>query len=382
MGLKRVVYQLAIDFQQQEGRAAPASKQKRNPTIYDIASQVGVSPSTVSRVLSGSSHSVNALVRSKVEKAAWDMNYIPNAQARYLKTQNNPSIGIIIPSIDNPFYPSMVRGAADVAAERGYFIYLVNCDRDYIRTDKQVQSLLELNVKGIISIYSDTQAPSLKNFVVRGGKLVSISGHSFCFEGAYNLQTDKVGEAKIAMRHLLALGHRKIALFMNEMNCNVRFDKVEGYRQALAEAGIPVREDYIYVYGRDCGEGDPHVWKDVEEGGVFVDRLLERTPEVTAILCMNDIIALGVCAALRGRGCRVPQDYSVMGFDNAFFSAYCNPALTTVALEKAAWGRTAMKYLLDVIEDPNAPPPSSLAPDTVLTPVYLIERESTGVPRA
>ncbi len=372
----RVVYQLEIDCQ----RTLPGKK-KHNTTIYDIANRVGVSPSTVSRVLSGASHSVSAQVRDRVQKAAWEMNYIPNAQARYLKTRNNPSIGILVPSIENPFYPSIVCGAAEVAAERGYFIYLISCNRDYVRIDQQVQSLLELNVKGIISVYQDTLTPSLENFVVRGGKLVSLSGYSFYFDGAYNLRTDKTEEAKIAMRHLLGLGHRKIAIFMDEMNCNVRFEKVEGYRQTLQEAGIPVREDYIYVYGTDCGERDSFDWKDVEEGDTFVERLLERTPEVTAILCMNDIIALGVCAALRSRGYRVPEDYSVMGFDNAFFSNYCNPTITTVALERCKWGRALMKYLLDIIESPDPPAPSDAAPDTLLPPVYLIERESTGAPR-
>lgn len=372
---------MEIDCQCPAASIDPAEKKKHNTTIYDIANRVGVSPSTVSRVLSGANHSVSAQVRDRVQKAAWDMNYIPNSQARYLKTRNNPSVGILVPSIENPFYPSIVCGAADIAAARGYFIYLISCNRDYIRIDQQVQSLLELNVKGMISVYLDTLTPSLKNFVGRGGRLVSLSGYSFYFDGAYNLQTDKTEEARIAMRHLLGLGHRKIAIFMNEMSCNVRFDKIEGYRQMLQEAGIPLREDYIYVYGRDCGERDSSDWKDVEEGETFVECLLERTPEVTAILCMNDNIALGVCAALRARGYRVPQDYSVMGFDNAFFSNYCSPTLTTVALERCEWGRVLMKYLLDIIENPNPPAPSAPAPNTLLTPVYLIERESTGAPR-
>ena len=124
--------------------------QGKAATIYDIASLAKVSPSTVSRALTQSKHPVSAEMRERILQAAKQLDYIPNAQARYLKTQNNPSIGIIIPSIDNPFYPSLVRGMADVAVEQGYSIYLSNCDREYQLTDRQVLSMLELNVHGII----------------------------------------------------------------------------------------------------------------------------------------------------------------------------------------------------------------------------------------
>ena len=352
--------------------------QGKAATIYDIASLAKVSPSTVSRALTQSKHPVSAEMRERILQAAKQLDYIPNAQARYLKTQNNPAIGIIIPSIDNPFYPSLVRGMADVAVEQGYSIYLSNCDREYQLTDRQVLSMLELNVHGIISIYLDKMTPSLRSFIERGGALVSLTGTHTEFEGVHNIQVDKVEESRIAMKHLVGLGHRKIALFMDELNCQIRADKVQGYRESLEQEGLT---EYLYIYGLDCGQNDhSHFSTDADRAGTFVEAFLRRSPECTAILCMNDMLALGVCAALRKHGYRVPEDFSVMGYDNAFFSEFCYPALTTVALEKYAWGQHLMRYMLDLL-DGSRKRSNSVQAD-FLEPVYLLERESTAKPRS
>ena len=119
-----------------------------------------------------------------------------------------------------------------------------------------------------------------------------------------------------------------------------------------------------------------------DRGISLTKQLLERSPEVTAIVCMNDIMALGVCAELKSRTLRVPDDYSVMGFDDAFFSEYCNPSLTTIALEKYDWGKTIMKFMIDKLEMPSTDLNDRMVPNNLLPPVHLIIRESTGIPRA
>ena len=354
--------------------------QEKATTIYDIASYVNVSPSTVSRVLTHSKHPVRSEVRERILRAAEELHYIPNAQARYLKTQNNPSIGVIIPSIANPFYPTLVRGMTDVAAEQNYSVYLSNCDREYQLTDRQVQNMLRLNVHGIISVYLDAMTPSLERFMERGGTLVALSSRNATFSGTHNVRVDKIWETEIAMTHLLECGHRRIALFMDELNCQIRHDKLAGYRGSLERAGIPVREEYIYIYGRDCGlDSVLHGETDADRAETFVEAFLRRSPECTAVLCMNDMMALGACAAFRSRSLRVPQDYSVMGYDNTFFSEFCNPTLSTVALDNYSWGQCLMRYLLEVINEP--PGQRSVPPEDLLEPVYLIRRESTSAPR-
>jgi len=358
--------------------------QGKATTIYDIARLVKASPSTVSRVLTRSNHPVSSELRERILQAAKELNYIPNAQARYLKTQNNPSVGIIIPSIDNPFYPSLVRGMADAAMEQNYSIYLSNCDREYRLTDRQVQNLLELNVHGIISVYLDTMTPNLRSFVERGGILVSLSSENTAFEGAHNIRVDKLLETEIAVKHLLECGHHRIALFMDALNCQIRKDKVAGYRRTLKTAGIEPRDEDLYVYGTDCGQNDDSRGKtDADRGETFVEAFLERTPECTAILCMNDILAMGVCSALRKRGYRVPEDFSVMGYDNLFISPYYYPPLTTVALDQYTWGQSLMRYLLSVIHHHESGTRNETCyPENLLEPVYLIRRESTAAPRS
>ncbi len=355
----------------------------KNVTIYDVAERANVSPSTVSRVMGSSHHPVSKQIREKILEAAKELDYIPNIQARALKTQNNSSVGVIIPSIDNPFYPQLVRGMSDEAMSRGISIYLSNCDREYTLTDQQIQTMLAQNVKGIVSIYIDRTTPSLERFVDRGGILVSLCGNNFAYNRAYNFQTDKVKESVIAVEYLLSLGHKKIALMMNDMNCQIREDKFHGYQFALEKNGIPFNERYLYIYKEEIG-GTPNTVKhgDADRGISLTKQLLERSPEVTAIVCMNDIMALGVCAELKSRTLRVPDDYSVMGFDDAFFSEYCNPSLTTIALEKYDWGKTIMKFMIDKLEMPSTDLNDRMVPNNLLPPVHLIIRESTGIPRA
>ena len=371
-------YLMEIDCHTEEEK----SERLRNATIYDIAARAGVSPSTVSRVLGRSAHPVSPDVRDNVLKAAQELNYIPNAQARFLKTQNNLSLGIIIPSIDNPFYPQMIRGMSDVAVSRNYSVYLSNCDREYSVTDQQIQRMLEMNVRGIISVYIEKTTPSLKNFVERGGILVSLCGKNYSYDGAYNLRTDKVEESEIALEHLIGLGHRKIALLMNEINCQIRKDKLAGYKRALKNNGIEFRPEYLFIGGEaSLPTGEARGISDADRGKEYVRELLKKCPEVTAILCMNDMMALGVCAELRNNHLSVPGDYSVMGFDDSFFSAFSNPALTTVALDKYEWGRILMSFLIEKIENGESSSGKTQLLDNRLPPVHLVARESTGAPR-
>ncbi len=354
----------------------------KNVTIYDVAKRAGVSPSTVSRVMGNSDHPVSEKIRDKILKAAKELNYIPNVQARGLKTKNNASVGVIIPSIDNPFYPQLVRGMSDEAMNRGFSIYLSNCDREYALTDRQIQIMLEQNVKGIVSVYIDKTTPSLEQFVERGGVLVSLCGQNSAYHGAYNFQTDKEYESILAVEYLLSLGHRKIALMMNEINCQIRADKFAGYQKALQKNGIPFNERYLFIYREERSENIRSEKNgDADRGRVLTRMLLKQSPDVTAILCMNDVMALGTCAELKRNHLKVPLDYSVMGFDDAFFSEYCSPSISTVALEKYDWGKTLMKFMLDKLENPSQEVDNHYVPNSMLVPIYLIKRESTGVPR-
>lgn len=357
-------------------------KKGRNTTIYDIASAVQLSPSTVSRVLTNSNHPVRPEVRSLIIETAKQMNYIPNVQARGLKTQNNPSVGIIIPSIENPFYPAVVRGIEDEGMKHGYSTYLCNCERNLARTNQYIQNMLEQNVRGIISIFLDEMPPRLQDFVDRGGHMVALTCSNIQFPGVVTLEVDKVNEAKVATQHLLSLGHTKIAFCMSPVDCRVRLDKVQGYKLALEEQGIPYNPNYFYEYGVDCTDSIANTDRfdsdtDSVTGEPFVSAILARSPEVTAIICMNDIIALGVISALRERNLSVPNAYSVFGFDDAFFSSIITPSLSTLGIHRYELGVSLMDCFFDKV---NGTLSRDYKQKNFIVP-YLVARESTAPPR-
>lgn len=362
-------------------------RKKSSTTIYDIAAELKISPATVSRVLSNSDHPVKEDVREAVLQAAKKMNYIPNAQARSLKLKKTSVVGVAIPSISNPFYPSIVRGMEDAAAEEGFFLYLCSCDRNQGRTAHYIQNMLEQNVDAIISVYNDTVYDSLSDYVSNGGILINLNvmNDDFAYDGVYNIQVDKLLEARMATEHLLSLGHKKIALLMSKVDCQLRRDKIAGVRQTMEDAGLELPDERLFIYGRDCPVNES-CRDDTERGIQLVNAMLERCPDVTAIICMNDIMAMGTIFQLKKRGYRVPRDYSVMGYDDNFISPYSSPTISTVALDKYSWGQSLMRFALARIKENRDKRaqimPTGIIPEgALLKPITLIRRESTDVPR-
>ncbi len=360
---------------------------KGSTTIYDIAAELKVSPATVSRVLSRSSHPVKEEVREAVLQTAKKMNYIPNAQARSLKLKKTSVVGVVIPSISNPFYPSIVRGMEDTATQEGYFLHLCSCDRNQDRTAHYIQTMLEQNVDAIISIYNDNIFASLSGYVSHGGILVNLNTTTdpYVSDRIYNIQVDKLLEARMATEHLLSLGHKKIAVLMSKLDYQIRLDKVAGICQTLEAAGLELPEERLLIYGRDC-QARELCREDTERGAQLVDAMLNRCPEVTAIICMNDIMALGAIFELKKKGYRVPADYSVMGFDDSFSSPYSSPTISTVALDKYSWGQSLMGFTIERIREAQDKglkrlPTGVISEQGLLEPITLIHRKSTDVPR-
>lgn len=354
---------------------------KNNVTIYDIAKRLGISPSTVSRVLNNSSHPVKQEVRERVLAVAKEMDYVLNAQARNLKKQTNPTVGVILPSIANPFYPSIVRGIEDEAMRRNYYIAISSCDKDPRRTDQYVQSMLEQNMRGIIAIYLEYLPQSLANYVQRGGQVISVVTDGVLCENAHNIVVDKVLEARQAVEHLIGLGHRRIANLMNELDSQLRRKRLEGYFTALKNAGIEIKKEYLYIYGQDIPAFGDESAESVKVGYELAQKMLERTPEVTGILCMNDMMALGVIKALRENGKSVPADYSIVSFDDLFFADCIEPSLTTMRVEKYQWGKAMARYLFEILENPGVQSCTETRAQEVLIPSSLVVRGSTAPPR-
>lgn len=351
---------------------------KNNVTIYDIAKEAKVSPATVSRVMNNSSHPVKQELRERIMETSRRMGYIPNLQARNLKNQTSTTIGIIIPSIANPFYPSIVRGIEDEIVARNYHMIISSCDRDIERTNYSIENMLAVNVQGIISIYMDEVPEALLRFVERGGMALNVVSNDVCLPHMHTILVDKVAECELAVRHLLEEGHRSIAFLLDKIDNSIRSKRLEGYRKVLEEDGVGYDERFVYIFGRDV-EFQGETAESSEKGYLLAKAMLERTPEVTAYICMNDAMALGALKAMREAGKHVPADYSTISFDDLIFADSVHPALTTIGLDKYAWGRNLARYYFGLIEQPDRRQ-SVVREEDVLIPSRLIVRQSTGRP--
>lgn len=346
---------------------------KNNITIYDIAREVGASPATVSRVLNHSKHPIKQELRERILETSRRLGYIPNLQARSLKNQTSTTIGIIIPSIENPFYPSIVRGIEDEIVSRNCHMMLSSCDHDIERTNYSIENMLAVNIQGIISIYMDDAPEALLKLVDRGGMSLNVVSNDVCLPNTHTIIVDKEAECALAVEYLLKLGHRKIALILDKLDNSIRMKRLSGFKKTLYAAGVPYEQKYTYVFGREAQVPTDQM----SVRGYFLTKaMLANTPEVTAVVCMNDIMALGVLRAMREAGKRVPEDYSLISFDGLDFSDSVYPALTTVALDKYNWGRKLAQYYFQLQETPQHKN-TVVRESDVLVASRLVIRQST-----
>ena len=345
----------------------------KNVTLQVIADKAHVSKALVSRVLNNSDHPVKMEVRERILLASKQLGYIPNLQARNLKSRKSTSIGIIIPSIANPFYPSIVRGIEDEIVSRNYHMIISSCDRNMDRTNYSIENMLAVNVQGIISIYMDEVPEALVRLVKRGGIALNVVSNDICVPDMHTILVDKVEECELAVQHLLDLGHRKIAMLFDRLDNSIRKKRLEGYRKALSKACIAYNEDYVYIWDKDISAD---VTESSDKGYYLTKAFLERTPEVTAVVCMNDAMALGALRAIRENGKKVPDDYSLIGFDDLVFADSVYPSLTTVGLEKYLWGQKLAKYYFSLLEHTEEKE-SCVSEEEVLVRSKLIVRQST-----
>jgi LacI family transcriptional regulator len=372
-----VRYISAIDFPLAEmHHIRKKGSMDKRVTIYDIAKELNLSASTVSRVLSSSQRRVNPGIQKLVEETAKKMNYYPNTLARNLKNDTNRSLGVVLPSIANPFYPSIVRGMEDEADLLHYSINICSCDRNEAKIDRYLEKSIENRVGGLIAIYLDTMPKGMENFLARGGRALVVGTKNQTYPGCGAIYFDKELESYLATKHLLELGHRKIALFLSTINNQIRIDKQNGYRKALQEYGIDDTDRFLYIHGISEAIEDHDSVPDCNTGIFCANQLVEDANGVTGIVCMNDLVALGCISVLKNRGFSIPGDYSVIGFDDTFFSNLIDPQLTTLKIDKYELGRQVVRILVGMMEGSEKEFCEEFS-----AKVNLVVRESTAVPR-
>ncbi|WP_439871240.1 substrate-binding domain-containing protein [Pseudomonas syringae] len=330
-------------------------------TIKDVAALAGISYTTVSHVLN-KTRPVSEPVRLKVEAAIAQLDYVPSAVARSLKAKTTSTIGLLIPNGMNPYFAELARGIEDYCERNGFCVILCNSDdnpekqRSYLRVllEKRVDGLIVSSVAGDTSVtcgLTEVRTP----LVIVDRELQGID--------ADMVRIDHEQGAWLATRHLLDLGHRHIACIAGPRESAVAELRLAGYRRAMQQVSIEVGAGWAV-----------HSEFTSPAGHEAAGRLLaEHAP--TAIFAGNDVIAIGVLRAAAERSIRVPQDLSVIGFDDIQISRYVYPALTTVGQSIMQLGETAAGMLLSRIASPHATPVEKR-----LVKPCVVVRESTAAP--
>ena len=339
------------------------NKNHHLPTIKDVARLAGVSYQTVSNVVNGEVR-ISEGTRAKVLAAIEELGYQPHAAARTLRSGKSKIIGLMIPDLMNPHFQDTVRGAEDEALANGYSLLLTTAAMNRQREQVAFTTLLQQRLDGIIPLftYIEDFLPVLAQLKERRMPVaLSFSGASVVPTDADIVWVHFEEAADEMMAYLLKLGHRRIAMIQGVGRSGLANDRVHAYRQGLSEAGISFDAKLLV----QCGHS-------LEDGFRAAEYLLELSPRPTAIIGINDLMAFGAMQAILQSGLRIPEDVSVLGFDDLPLSSLVWPRLTTGRADGADVGRQCVKLILARLADPELPQ------QQVHLHTHLVVRESTG----
>ncbi len=336
----------------------------RPVSIQDIAQAAGVSHTTVSRALRDSPL-ISVEVRANIHRLAREMGYTPNAVAQSLKGQRTNTIGLVVTSIADPFYGRLVRGVDEVARQAGMDVFLGVSYNDEKQELAVIRSFQRRRVDGVITASSRLTDEHFDRLQRVGVPIVLINQQS---EGDHHrfhsVEVDSYTGARAAVGHLLALGHAAIAYLGATNRPHSNRQRLQGYRDVLQEAGIEIGDGWIQEappehrsYADDVAEGQSLMLEALRSG-------------ITAVFCYNDMYAVGALMACRDLGLNVPNQVSIVGFDDVELAQYVTPPLTTVHQPRLRLGQLGMEMLLGLIEDQPV--------EDQLVPLELVVRCSTA----
>jgi len=327
--------------------------------MRDVADKAGVSVTTVSHVINNS-RPVNPETRTRVEQAMQVLGYQPNVLARSLRRGKTHTIGVILPDNTNPYFAEVVRGIEDTSFAQGYSVVLCNSDNDLDKERLYTNVLIEKQVDGIIFVAAGLSEENINNLQKRGVPSILVDRQVPGVKIDCVLADNQVG-GFLAANHLISLGHPAIACMSGPRGLRSSVERVAGYRQALESAGINAPPGWIV-------EGDFQY----RGGFAAAEQLLTGEMQPSAIFACNDLMAIGVYRYAHENQLRIPQDVSVVGFDDIRLAEYSNPPLTTIRQSKGVMGTRAAKLLLERIANGN----QVIKQDII--PVQLIVRGSTA----
>jgi LacI family transcriptional regulator len=315
------------------------TSRSRGPSIRDVAREAGVSPGTASRVLSGSSYPVSDEARERVLRASTALGYVPNFAARALATGRSSAIAAIVHDITDPYFGEVVRGIEDAAARVHGSVLIASDDRHPRNLVERLAMLLGQDAAGVVlvggQVLDHPTAPQiskqLERLHERGTPVVAVGRYGFDIP---YVTVDELGAARLAVRHLLQQGHRRVAFLGGPMSSTTVHDRYRGFATALEEAGASVDEELVLETAL------------TREGGLEgVHGLVASGHDFTAILAVNDEVAFGAMAGLRTLHIGVPGDVSVVGVNNVGMCEFVEPPLTSVQVPMRELGQTAWRMV-------------------------------------
>jgi DNA-binding LacI/PurR family transcriptional regulator len=332
-------------------------------TMRQIAERANVSIGTVSHVINETA-AVRPKLRDRVLEAIRSMGYQPSALAQGLRKNRTNMLGMVIPDITNPFFPSVVRGVEDVAYKRSFRVILCNADNDPSKEASYVRELRSYRIAGLLIIPAGGAdiAGHLRAYASASVPVVCIDRVPEGWKGDAVLVANAEG-AYQATRHLIQVGHKRLAVIAGPLSLTNAAERLKGFTRALNEAGIEIEPEFVQESRFDTASGYQAAL-----------RLLRMLPRPTAIFACNDLMAYGVLQAARELGLRCPEDLSIAGFDSLEFAKFTDPSLTSVYQPGYQLGATATRLLLQRVDGLRS------APKKVLLPTDLKKRNSVGPP--
>lgn len=309
--------------------------------MKDVARLAGVSTSTVSHVIN-KDRFVSDAIRVRVEDAIRTLNYAPSALARSLKLNQTRTIGMLITASSNPFYSELVRGVERSCFERGYSLVLCNTEGDEQRMNRNLETLLQKRVDGLLLLCTETHQPS-PAIMTRYPAIPTVMMDWSPFDGDSDvIQDNSLLGGDIATRHLIEKGFTRIACVTGPLDKTPARLRLEGYRAAMQRAGLPVPEGYEVIGDFEFG------------GGLRAMQSLLALPEPPqAVFMGNDAMAFGAYQALYHAGLRIPQDIALVGYDDIELARYMTPPLTTIHQPKDELGELAIDVLIHRMAQPE-----------------------------
>ncbi|HEX4443646.1 MAG TPA: LacI family DNA-binding transcriptional regulator [Galbitalea sp.] len=332
----------------------------RRATIKDVAKAAGVSQSTTARALSGEGY-VAATVRERVRAVAEDLGYVPHAMASSLRKQQSRSIGVLVSDLRNPFYADFAAGIARGARQHGYTMILVDDRGDAAEEIDAAKAFVGMRVAGVIVTPVSAE---ISTYLLRQHIPIVEADRTFSNGAADAVVVDNATASRRLSDHLVSLGHRRIALLIDETEWTTGADRFAGYMRSLEDSGLAPDPTLLVPVGSDVGDARR----------AAVD-LLARRDRPTAVFSANNILAEGVWRAAGDLGLRVPDDVSIVSFDDAAWMSMVTPGMTAVAQDAVALGSAALTRLLGRIDVPAGPI------ETVVLDAQILPRGSTAAPR-